>query len=51
MEIALREKHILIPAIRYPTVPKGKERLRITISAMHTREDIDMLIEALNEVV
>jgi len=26
--------------VRYPTVPKGKARLRITVSAAHTEDDI-----------
>jgi len=34
---------IFIPAVRYPTVPKGKARLRITVSAAHTTEDIEKL--------
>lgn len=43
----LLEKDIFIPAIRYPTVPKGKARLRVTISALHQEEDINRLAEAL----
>lgn len=37
---------IFIPAVRYPTVPKGKARLRVTVSATHTREDIARLMAA-----
>jgi glycine C-acetyltransferase len=37
---------IFIPAVRYPTVPKGKARLRVTVSAAHTHQDIAKLIAA-----
>jgi 8-amino-7-oxononanoate synthase len=42
----LLEQGIFIPAIRYPTVPKGKARLRVTVSAAHTNEDIQKLMHA-----
>ena len=47
---ALRERGLLVPAIRTPTVPTGAARLRITLSAAHTAHDIDQLISALHEV-
>jgi 8-amino-7-oxononanoate synthase len=37
---------VFIPAVRYPTVPKGKARLRITVSATHTPKDIEELLSA-----
>jgi glycine C-acetyltransferase/8-amino-7-oxononanoate synthase len=39
----------LIPAIRFPTVAKGSARLRIAVSALHTREQIECLIHALQQ--
>ncbi len=40
---ALLEAGILIPAIRYPTVAKGRARLRLTLTAIHSKEQIDTL--------
>ena len=50
MSIALKEKGILITAIRPPTVPQGSARLRITFSAQHTQEDIERLLETLSQI-
>lgn len=44
---ALLNAGIVVSAIRPPTVPKNTSRLRITISAGHSEEDIDVLIDAL----
>jgi 8-amino-7-oxononanoate synthase len=44
---ALRERGIFIPAIRYPTVARGKARLRLTVSAAHTDADLAELLTAL----
>lgn len=40
----LLEKGFLVPAIRYPTVPRGTARVRITVSAAHSEEQIKSLI-------
>jgi len=45
----LLEGGVLVPAIRYPTVERGKARLRLTVSAAHASEDIDQLLEALGD--
>lgn len=47
---ALRERGILVPAIRPPTVPPGLARLRISLSASHSSKDIDRLTTTLWEL-
>jgi len=44
---ALRENGIFIPAIRYPTVARGVARLRLTVSAAHSDDDVQRLLGAL----
>lgn len=46
---ALWNKGFYVPAIRPPTVPLGQSRLRLTITAMHTREQMDGLLEELSK--
>ncbi len=46
---ALRERGILVTAIRPPTVPVGQSRLRITFSAAHSEAHVDRLLQALAE--
>lgn len=46
---SLRQAGILVGAIRPPTVAEGSSRLRITISAVHSAEQINQLLEALNQ--
>jgi 8-amino-7-oxononanoate synthase len=43
----LEAQGLLVKAIRPPTVPKGTSRLRISLSAAHTEEEIDQLGAAL----
>jgi 8-amino-7-oxononanoate synthase len=47
---ALWDRGIWVPAIRPPTVPRGSARLRITMTAAHTADDVDTLIVALREI-
>ena len=46
----LMEEGIYVPAIRPPTVSNGQSRLRITLTATHTREQIDFLTLKLKEI-
>ena len=43
----LLEQGFLIPAIRYPTVPRNQARLRLTVSAAHTGEQIESIATAI----
>uniref|UniRef100_UPI0040549714 8-amino-7-oxononanoate synthase n=1 Tax=Pseudomonas sp. TaxID=306 RepID=UPI0040549714 len=45
----LRERGLLVTAIRPPTVPSGSARLRVTLSAAHSLQQLELLLEALAE--
>jgi 8-amino-7-oxononanoate synthase len=47
----LREQDIFVPAIRYPTVARGKARLRVTFTASHSADDVATLVRALEQII
>lgn len=46
----LEDQGILVTAIRPPTVPVGSARLRLTFSAAHHEQDVDLLLDALTRL-
>lgn len=49
-DILLNEYDIYVQPINYPTVPKGTERMRLTATAVHTKKDIDHMIDILEKL-
>lgn len=45
----LFKKNIIVTNISYPVVPKGRDEIRVQISAVHTKGDIDQLVKAFEE--
>jgi glycine C-acetyltransferase len=50
MAARLLEKGIYVIGFFYPVVPKGTARIRVQISAAHTKEDLDFAVKAFKEV-
>ncbi|MEO0202775.1 MAG: glycine C-acetyltransferase [candidate division WOR-3 bacterium] len=46
----LFENNIFVQAIVYPTVPKGTARLRVMLSAIHKKEDLDFALEVFEKI-
>lgn len=51
IEISTRllARGLLVPAVRHPTVPKGKARLRVSLSALHKPGEVSQLARCLEE--
>ena len=50
MAEALLTRGVYVTAFSYPVVPRGKARIRVQVSAVHTREDLDFAMEAFQRV-
>ncbi|MBI5189650.1 MAG: 8-amino-7-oxononanoate synthase [Nitrospirae bacterium] len=51
LSAALMDAGFYAPAIRPPTVPEGGSRVRFTVSALHTEEDIRELVESVRRAI
>jgi glycine C-acetyltransferase len=47
---ALFEAGVLATGIGFPTVPKGKARIRTIVASTHTKEELDRALEILSTV-
>src|SRR3989338_898529 len=47
---SLLERNIFVPVARWPAVPKGSARLRLTVTCEHSKEQIDVLVKNLGEI-
>jgi 8-amino-7-oxononanoate synthase len=47
---ALLERGLFVPAVRPPTVPPNTSRLRVSLSAAHSDEEVEALVSALGEL-
>jgi glycine C-acetyltransferase len=43
---AMLERGVYVIGFSFPVVPRGKARIRVQVSAVHSREDLDFAIEA-----
>jgi 7-keto-8-aminopelargonate synthetase-like enzyme len=45
----LLDRGVFAQGIRYPAVPRGTERIRLTVTASHSKADLDAALTALAE--
>ena len=45
----MQEQGVLVVAVRPPTVPSGQARLRLCLSAAHTRDQVDRVVKLLGD--
>lgn len=50
MAAALLREGIYVTGFYYPVVPKGQARIRVQVSAAHSREDLDRCVEAFTKI-
>jgi glycine C-acetyltransferase len=48
--VRMLEKGVYVTGFFYPVVPKGTARIRVQISAAHTKADLDFAVKAFKEV-
>jgi glycine C-acetyltransferase len=46
----LLEKGIYVIGFSYPVVPKGQARIRVQVSASHTKNQLDQVIQSFTKV-
>ncbi len=49
-DVLMRDHDIYVQPINYPTVPKGTERMRLTATAAHSKDDIEKLVSVLSDL-
>ena len=50
MADAMLQKDVYVIGFSFPVVPKGKARIRCQLSAAHTKEEVDVAVDAFIEV-
>ena len=45
-----KNENIYVIGFSYPVVPKGEARIRVQISAAHTKNDLDIAITAFKKI-